>query len=167
MAGPAHGARAGQQVLKISRNSVSSSFLPATPAILQVEPDIDKVRTETVPVTTLDRIAPQFAASSDKVFLKIDAQGYEPNILAGAGDLLASCMAVQLEMSLFAVYQGQKLFPEMMRFMLDRGFEIVHLERGFSDADTGYLNEADGIFVRRDQNSGGFAADQDRPRPSD
>jgi hypothetical protein len=55
----------------------------------------------------------------------------------------------------------------MMRFMLDRGFEIVHLERGFSDADTGYLIEVDGIFVRRDKISCGFAANQDRPRPSD
>jgi len=143
------GDREGEQALNISRNSVSSSFLAAAPAILQVEPEIDKVRTETVPVTTLDRLYPRYIGASDRVFLKIDAQGYEPNILAGAQDLLASCAAVQLEMSLFSVYQGQVLFPEMMRSMLDRGFDIVHLERGFWDPATGYLIEVDGIFVRR------------------
>jgi len=154
------GDREGEQVLNISRNSVSSSFLPVAPAILQVEPSIDKVGTETVPVDTLDRLYSRFAGSSDSILLKIDAQGYEANILAGAQELLACCSAVQLEMSLFPVYRGQKRFPEMMRLMLDRGFEMVHLERGFSDGDTGYLIEVDGVFVRKDKIAGAFAGDR-------
>jgi hypothetical protein len=112
---------------------------------------------ETVPVKTLDQIYKRFVDPSDKVFLKVDAQGYEPNILTGARKLIDCCAAIQLEMALFSSYQCQKLLPEMMELMSDRGFALVHLERGFWDAFTGYLIEVDGIFLRTDKLDARFA----------
>jgi hypothetical protein len=37
-----------------------------------------------------------------------------------------------------------------MEFMENKGFKLVHLERGFGDVRTGFLIEADGVFVRHD-----------------
>jgi hypothetical protein len=50
----------------------------------------------------------------------------------------------------------------MIDFMRRSGFAPVHFERGFWDGRTGYLVEADGIFVRaeileRDFPRGGVA----------
>jgi FkbM family methyltransferase len=150
----------GEAVLNVSANSMSSSFLTVLPNILQVEAGIAQVATERVQLSRLDRIYRQFSSTSDAALLKIDAQGYEPKVLAGARELLATCDAVQMEMALFPSYRGQKLLPEMIISMSHRGFALVHLERGFWDRSSGYLIEADGIFVRMDRLAAGFA---DRP----
>lgn len=154
------GNRDGQAVLNVAANSMSSSFLTALPNIAEVEAGIAQVASERVQLSTLDRIYREFSSASDAVFLKIDAQGYEPNVLAGARELLSACAAVQMEMALFPSYRGQKLLPEMITSMSDRGFALVHLERGFWDSCSGYLIEADGIFVRRERLVGSFG---DRP----
>jgi FkbM family methyltransferase len=143
------GDRDGEQLLNISRNSVSSSFLPILPNILSVEPAIAGIGIERVSVDTLDRIYSNLTdPAEDKIFLKIDAQGYEPAVLAGGREFLSRCVAVQLELALLPSYQNQPLLPEMIGLMRKNGFELVHLERGFWDHRTGYLIEADGIFVR-------------------
>jgi FkbM family methyltransferase len=143
------GDRQGEQVLNISRNSVSSSFLPILSNILAVEPAISEIATERVQVAILDKIYRNLTdPSENKIFLKIDAQGYEPTVLAGAEEFISCCVAVQLEMALLPSYQNQTLLPEMIDFMRKKGFELAHLERGFWDCRTGYLIEADGIFVR-------------------
>jgi FkbM family methyltransferase len=143
------GDRTGEQVLNISENSVSSSFLPVSPNILTIEPAIAGVEIERVRVEILDNIYGDITdPSEDKIFLKIDAQGYEPKVLAGAKEFLSCCVAVQLEMALFPSYQNQTLLPEMIALMRRSGFELVDLERVFWDHRTGYLMEVDGIFVR-------------------
>jgi FkbM family methyltransferase len=142
------GDREAEQDLNISQNSVSSSFLPALTDIVEVEAGIAQTAVEKVWITTLDQVSKEFMDPSDRVFLKIDAQGYEPQILDGASEFLRCCKAVQMEMSLFPCYRGQKIFPEMIECMSENGFRLVHLERGFWDSRTGYLFEVDGIFVR-------------------
>ena len=142
------GDRETEQDLNISQNSWSSSFLSVSPNILEVEPGIAKTKVERVLIKTLDQVCHRFIESSDRVFLKIDAQGYEPKILNGAHAFLSRCEAVQMEMALFPSYQGQQSFSEMMEFMSKSGFSLAHLERGFWDDRTGYLIEVDGVFVR-------------------
>jgi FkbM family methyltransferase len=143
------GDQEGEKLMNISQNSVSSSLLPILPNILTVEPTIAGIGTERVRVAVLDRIYRNLTDTSEhKAFLKIDAQGYEPAVLAGAREFLSCCVAVQLELALIPSYQNQTLLPEMIGLMRKREFELVYLERGFSDERTGYLIEADGIFVR-------------------
>jgi FkbM family methyltransferase len=149
--------REGEQDLNISLNSWSSSFLPVTTHIVAVEPGLAQVTCERVPLKSLNQIYERFVRPSDKVFLKIDAQGYEPNILAGGRELMLRCTAIQLEMALLPSYEGQTLFHEMLNFMREQGFALVFLEPVFSDPATGYLVEADGIFVRFDVSAALFA----------
>jgi hypothetical protein len=51
-------------------------------------------------------------------------------------------------MALLPSYQGQVLLPELINVMCRSGFAPVHFERGFWDSRTGFLLEADCIFVR-------------------
>ncbi len=147
------GDREAEQDLNISQNSWSSSFLPVSTEILQVETGIATVATETVSVKTLDQVGQELIQPSDSLYLKIDAQGFEPKILAGAHSLLSRCRAVQMEMALFPSYQGQTLLPEMLRLMSENGFRLAHLERGFWNPSTGCLMEVDGVFVRTKEES--------------
>ena len=144
------GNHVGKQELNISANSVSSSFLRVAAEMVEIETGLAQTKSETVPVTTLDHVQHRFVGPSDRVFLKIDAQGYELNILSGGDTFLTRCRAAQIEMALFPSYHEQKSLIEMIGFMHERGFRLVNLERVFWDDRTGYLIEVDGMFVRAD-----------------
>jgi FkbM family methyltransferase len=136
--------------INISRNSWSSSFLPIVPQILEIEPMIESAGTESVSVKLLDEIYTDFASPTDKTFLKLDVQGYEPNVLAGASEFLCSCHVIQMELALVPSYRGQTLLPEMLELMRQSKFQLVYLEPGFWDLRSGFLLETDGIFVREE-----------------
>jgi FkbM family methyltransferase len=138
------------QNLNVSQNSMSSSFLFTAPDILCIEPTIARVRTESVSVRRLDQIYRSLDGSGANFFLKLDVQGYEPNVLTGAREFLLTCRAVQMEIALLPSYQCQLLFQDMVELMLQKRFLLVHLERGLWDPCSGFLIEVDGIFVRQD-----------------
>jgi len=100
--------RVGEQELNISANSVSSSFLRVAAEMVEIETGLAQTKAETVPVTTLDHVQHRFVGLSDRVFLKIDAQGYEPNILMGGDVFLTRCRSVQIEMALFRPTMNRK-----------------------------------------------------------
>jgi hypothetical protein len=51
-------------------------------------------------------------------------------------------------MSLVPLYNNELLFPELLRYLNDRGFSLYALENGFSNPDSGQLLQVDGIFFR-------------------
>jgi len=83
------------------------------------------------------------------VFLKIDVQGFEIEVLQGATTLLPRLCAIQLELSLVPLYQGAPVMTEVIRYLDERGFELFQLQPGFRDERDGRLLQADGYFVRR------------------
>jgi len=101
-----------------------------------------------VPVRRLDAIWSEVTRPGEKVFLKLDVQGYEKKILTGAGASLDRVMGVQLEMSLVPLYEGQPEWEEMLQFMRVRGFALWKIETGARDPVSGRESELDGIFFR-------------------
>jgi hypothetical protein len=81
--------------------------------------------------------------------LKIDVQGYEKAVLAGAADTLGTFAGVRTELSLTPLYDGQALLPEVTEFLAGQGFDLWLLERGFTDPQTRRLLQMDGTFFRR------------------
>jgi hypothetical protein len=82
-----------------------------------------------------------------RTLLKIDTQGFEDEVLAGAGDLLEEFAAIQLELSLVELYAGQKLFHDHYTLLRGHGFSLHIIEPGFS-GPTGRMMQCDGLFVR-------------------
>jgi FkbM family methyltransferase len=101
-----------------------------------------------VPVRRLDRLWPELCRPGEKVFLKLDVQGYEKKILAGAGACLDQVIGVQLEMCLVPLYEGQPNWEDMLQFMRLKGFALWKIEAGTRDPRTGRESELDGIFFR-------------------
>jgi FkbM family methyltransferase len=139
----------GRAIINVAANSESSSLLAMLPAHLDAAPEARFVGNEEVEMQTLDAIFDDLRRPGERVYLKVDTQGFEGRVLRGAERSLAEIDTVQLEMPLAPLYEGEQGFAELFGHMLDRGFELVGLEPGFSDPNTGRLLQVDGVFHRR------------------
>ena len=81
-----------------------------------------------VPVRTLDRFCTERGIERIDV-LKLDAQGYELRVLDGARELLEGLAVplIYLEVCFVRFYEEQPLFPDIYRYLFDRGYRLVWL----------------------------------------
>jgi FkbM family methyltransferase len=141
------GPESGRLTMNIASNSTSSSILPMLDTHVAAAPSVRYVGTETVTVARLDDEVADAVASHRRPFLKIDTQGFEREVLAGASATVESCVGLQLELSLVPLYDGGMLIDEAVGWAYDRGFQMVGLEQGYA-APTGEILQIDGVFVR-------------------
>lgn len=135
-------------MINVSANSYSSSLLPVSERSLRIEPSIGYVGKQEITVRRLDSILPEISQSGDAIYLKVDTQGYEMNVLNGALGAVERFALIQLETSFFPVYKNETLIGDMIKFMECLGYRIVSLEPGWEDPRTGELIQADLIFGR-------------------
>lgn len=141
------GAKAGSAQINISKNSHSSSLLPVTKTSTDASPTSAFIGTVETPVITLDDC--DLVDRSANIFIKIDTQGFEMEVLKGATELLKTAKGVQLEMSFTPMYEGAPDFETLYRFMLDRGFELWGMDTAFRDPKTRRLYQVDATFFRK------------------
>lgn len=138
----------GPQLFNVAGNSYSSSLLPMCSAHREAAPQSAYKATQEVSVARLDTIAQKILAPSDRIWLKLDVQGYELEVLHGATQTLSQVQVVECELSLVPLYEGQALFSQMVEYFESHGFTLVSLESGFSDPRTCRLLQLESIFVR-------------------
>ena len=144
------GDRSGELTLHVAANAgASSSVLPMLPAHEDAAPEALFVSEETVKVTRLDEWFDGRTGFWERVALKIDTQGFERQVLEGAGGLLDENVgSLQLELSLVPLYEGSWLWDEAASWLKAREFRLVGVTPGFSDPVTGRLLQFDGVFTR-------------------
>ncbi len=111
-----------------------------------------------VPVRRLDRLWPDLVGDGDRVMLKLDTQGSEAAVLAGAGDRLADVAVVQCEAAVTPLYQGQPRLAETIAAMAGLGFEPALLSAGHWSRRLGRQLDLDVVFVPRDPDPKGMKA---------
>jgi FkbM family methyltransferase len=141
------GEEAGRLPIHIASNSDSSSLLPLGEEHRAAAPHIDYLGIEHVDVVRLDDVASEHIPSGARTFLKLDAQGYERQVLAGGPRTLASSVGVQLELSLAPLYDGGMLVDEAVCFLYEEGFRLMAIFQGFT-TPRGEMVQADGVFFR-------------------
>jgi FkbM family methyltransferase len=123
------GATSGTQTFHITEHRHNSSLKPP-------RPDMDQLyhgggwRSDTsveLEVSTVDELC----AGRDIALLKIDVQGAEREVLAGAGSTLPRTRAILLEVTFLSHYEGDTTFPALHEYMLGHGFELANLSRPF------------------------------------
>ena len=144
------GSKAGEMAINIAGNSVSSSLLPMRSEHVAAAPESAYIRTELVKVERLDELAAKLLGPNRRLMIKVDTQGYELEVLAGATGLLPQTTALQLELSLVPLYEGAPTFVDVIQYMAVRGFELFSIAPGFKDRRSGRLLQIDGIFLRRE-----------------
>lgn len=142
------GANRHQAEINIAANSASSSLLPMLDAHLEAAPHTAYVAKEVVEIFTLDEVMSGKVGNYENIFLKIDTQGFESQVLDGAAEFLPHVRGVLLELSLVPLYDGQKLWQDLIQRMEVIGFELWALQPGFVDIHTGRMLQIDGLFFR-------------------
>ena len=82
------------------------------------------------------------------VLLKLDVQGYEAKVLAGAERTLSRCDYVIIEMSMARMYEGETEFTDLLRLMNNYGFRFLRPIGWLEHPRTGAILQMDGLFAR-------------------
>ena len=114
------GARPGEVEIKVTANNVYSSIRPPSSYGEALYPSLECVATETVPVITIDSLTA--SAQSRSIFIKIDTQGYEREVLEGATESLKRCVGLQLELPVEHLYDDVWSFSEAVAHVDALGF---------------------------------------------
>ena len=138
----------GTITINISENSVSSSILPMLEAHSKMSKKSQYTKTENIPLVKLDSIAPNYLLPWHNLFIKIDTQGYESQVLDGADETLNEACGILCELSLIPLYEGQAHWLEIVDRLEKKGFTLWALQNGFSDNKTGQILQMDGIFLK-------------------
>jgi FkbM family methyltransferase len=143
----------GEVLIHIAGNSFSSSILKMLPRHEEEAPGSAFVDREVVPLERLDRVAAPYLDGAQAVLLKMDTQGYEDRVLAGASGILSGICGIQTELSFVPLYAGQLLFDDMRARLDALGYELFAVFPSFINKVTGRTLQVDGLFVRRDKSS--------------
>lgn len=68
-------------------------------------------------------------------YLELDLQGMEPAVLMAAPNILKITKNLYTEVNLIEQYEGNILYPEYKKYLLDAGLEIVREELGENDGN--------------------------------
>ena len=142
------GDRDGEVEIEVSAESDMSSVLPQTDLLRRISPSSRVVGREMVPIRRLDGVVEDYVNADDGVFLKIDTQGFEAQVLAGARHLLPRLQGVQVEMSLVRCYEGERDFRDLIDDLADAGFVPFLFIPGYFEHKLARQLQLDGVFMR-------------------
>ncbi|NMF63093.1 FkbM family methyltransferase [Brasilonema octagenarum] len=142
------GAENGTTQINLTNFSDLSSILEPTEYAKSVAPAFEVKEKIQIQLKTLDTFWNENKLDNSKVFLKLDCQGFEEQILQGANESLQKVVGVQMELSLKALYKNQRLYNDSIAFMKENKFELYHILPVFSDVNTGQLLDMDGFFFK-------------------
>lgn len=128
-----------------------SSALAQTELLERISPTSKVLDRIEVPQRRLDDVV---APLGVPMHLKIDVQGYESAVLDGAATTLAQLETLQLEMALVRLYEGERLWREMVDRLDASGFDLVLLIPGYFDKQMVRQLQVDGVFRRRPAGAG-------------
>jgi FkbM family methyltransferase len=140
------GDKPGRGEIHRSAFSPSSSLLEMTDLHKKAYPFSANEKIEAIEIRTLDTVAPELKLAST-VLLKIDTQGFEKNVLLGGEHTLPQIKIIIVETSFAELYRGQPRFPEIYRWLEERGFEYRGSWDQFNNPRDGMPIQQDGIFI--------------------
>lgn len=143
----------GQISINVAGNSVSSSVLPMLDAHAEAARSSAYVSALEVPIARLDSVLKRHVQDGDRVFLKIDTQGFEKQVLDGAVETLRRAHGVLCEMSIIELYKGQELWKDTLSRLEGEGFHLWCLQEGFTDERDGRSLQFDAALFRSETQS--------------
>jgi len=139
------GDRPGSVTLNVTEGRrLSSVLLPAPEMGLFYGNRVASIQEKiTVPLVTLDETLPDAPVD----LLKIDVQGFERQVIAGAKRTLARTRTVLIEANFQHHYEGDALLAELWHLLAEHGFGLWSISSPYYGPD-GRALWADAAFVR-------------------
>jgi len=131
----------GNATINIYPVSCLNSMLKAMPILATPQ------GTEIININKLDSIIGRFYREGVNMFLKVDTQGYEKEVIMGAINSLRKFQGVSLELSPIGLYEGQASFIDMIILMENNGFKLALIEPVGYFRDKALMRDADCIFI--------------------
>lgn len=132
--------------INISDNIVSSSILKIEKKHIDNAPSSVIKTTENIQMKTLDSF--ELYGSNRNIFLKIDTQGYELEVLKGAIKTFSNISLIKLELSTYCLYKDQPLCDELISFLYKKNFNIIDIENGFRSNSSSEMLQFDALFKK-------------------
>jgi FkbM family methyltransferase len=142
------GRRDETRTLHVSKDSRCSSFLDATPETYGVP--LAQAHDEEVSLRSLESVLPEIrkAHRFERPYLKLDTQGYDLEVVHGAGRALQEFVALQTEMSFLPIYEGMPDYSTSLAEITGRGFDVSNFYPAARD-EAGRSIEMDCLLIRR------------------
>lgn len=141
------GDRDERRSINVSDATVFSSFLGLSDYSAEKFEIARTTRTEEVDVVRLDTYLERNPLPPGPAYLKIDTQGFEKEVLVGAGDSLGRFKLVQAELAVRQLYEMQDDWLFLVHWMAERGFRVVAAKENGFDHDRVELLELDIVFL--------------------
>jgi FkbM family methyltransferase len=127
-----------------------SSLLPATKFGAGRYPRLQEPEEVEVDVRRLDRVLEEVVGDLDgrRPFLKLDTQGFDLDVFAGAGDAIDRFVGMQSELALMEIYKGMPRMRKALATYEKAGFEIAALYPVSRQTRTARVLEYDCVMVR-------------------
>jgi hypothetical protein len=122
-----------------------------TENVIKNAPDQAVTHTERIEIKTLDDVIAEYYPAGERLFLKIDVQGYERQVIEGARKSLPRIVGMKLELSLIENYRGETLLTEMLPILYDLGYRAVSIERAWGNETTREIFQVDVTCFRVDR----------------
>lgn len=140
----------GTASLNVNARSDMNSLKPIAEVTLDAFPKAKPVTTEEVRTERLDQLIGDLdAVQPGPVFLKIDTQGCEAEVIRGAEGVLGRIVAIQLEMSLVPMYEGEPNYLDLTNELDRLGYDLHLVLPGYFSRVLGRQLQFDGLFVHR------------------
>ncbi|MFC8963421.1 FkbM family methyltransferase [Streptomyces sp. NPDC057094] len=107
-------------------------------------------RTEEIEVRRLDGMMDKAldGITDPRPYLKMDTQGYDLEVFAGAGERVAEFVGMQSEVAALRLYEGSPRMDEAIALYEEHGFEITGMYPVTREEATGRVVEFDCVMVR-------------------
>lgn len=126
-------------------NFASSSVLPLSNEAKSLW-DLKAEQTIEVPMRTLDDVWLECGGGCSLDLLKLDVQGYEPQVLMGGVETLKKTKVIVAEISFFREYEGQWLFRQLYDYLIELGFDLSAMYE-MARKDNWTPLQCNGVFV--------------------
>lgn len=143
------GASSASVTLNVASYSLISSLHEPNERYRQFFGELGRTRVEHVQQRRLDEAIQPLLPPNEfpRLLLKIDTQGHDLEVLAGADGLLHRVTILVMELSFKSIYEESPTFAESVDELRSLGFELSGVFPVMED-DALTLYEADGVFVR-------------------
>lgn len=149
------GSSAGAAEINVTLGADFSSFLTPREDSLTRFPNNRVQRTEVVQIKRLDDIISDCidGIDSQRLYLKLDTQGYDLEVLKGAERSLSQIAALQMEISFKPIYHNMSIYNDSVSALMALGFDVFDFMPVTRDQNGLGAIEMDCVMIRAERDS--------------
>ncbi|MGL1887004.1 MAG: FkbM family methyltransferase [Reichenbachiella sp.] len=137
--------------INVSENTVFSSIKNINSKFASENQQASGITKENVNIYKLDSLQDKLFTRQENLFLKIDTQGFEKEVIEGATEILSYVKGVKIEVPLLPIYDSVKWeMLDILLFFKEAGFKCISLNEVAVDKKTGIVHEVDAIFIKEE-----------------